>query len=50
MAWFVAHEAHGLVWQCASYLAINLSTIIHECRDSYSAPAAGFTGEGALLN
>ena len=35
--------------QCASYLAINLSTIyiMHECCDSYSAP--GFTGEGAYL-
>ena len=33
--------------KCASYLAINLSTIMHECCDSYSAP--GFTGEGAYL-
>ena len=31
--------------QCASHLAINLSTITHECCDSYSAP--GFTAEGA---
>ena len=33
--------------QCASYLAINLSTIMRECCASYWAP--GFTGEGAYL-
>ena len=37
MAWFVL----------CNVLHINLSTIMHECCDSYSAP--GFTGEGAYL-